>query len=237
MSIQYVQAKIRRFEKLFNELKTATKENLKRCNVTIEKIADTLTSLPADDMEEHKLFLESHLSALYQAADHSELFGAMNFHWNYLAYHLLDHLIREFELERVRGQMETYKRDLQQFRMQVPLKLFCQSHKRKQVDPPPGFQKVVGKFEWPDHVTLEIAEKFRQEFACHYSLRECAMMLTVILPCSFIVSWFIPVSVVDKLKAKIPEEILEKYFTTKLEIAGDCIYQYAKHKEHVRIRL
>ena len=224
MTIQYVQAKIRQFEKRFNALKKSSRECLERLRVPVKRVADALTSLPADDFDEHKQFLESHLSALYQAPDHSELFGTMNFHWNYQNYQLLDHLIREFDLEGVKGEMKTYKEDLQQFRKKTPLKLFCQSHKKKHVKPQPDFDEVVAEFEWPDHVTLDIVEEFRQEYADHYSLRECAMMLNKVLPGSFIVSWFIPISIVEKLKEKVSIAILKKYSVTKLEIAGECVY-------------
>ena len=224
VTLQYVQAEIRQFEKRFNDLKKSSREWLERLGVPVKRVADALTSLPADDMEEHKVFLESHLSALYQAPDHSELFGTMNFHWNYQNYHLLDHVVGEFNLEGVKGEMKTYKEDLQQFRKKTPLKLFCQSQRRRHVKPPPEFHEVVAEFEWPDHVTLEVVEEFRQEYADHYSLRECAMMLNKVLPGSFIVTWFIPGSIVGKLKVKVPSSILKKYSVTKLEIAGECVY-------------
>ena len=224
MTIQYVQAKIRQFEKRFNALKKSTRECLERLRVPVKRVADALTSLPEDELDAHKPFLESHLSALYHADDHSELFGTMNLHWNYQNYQLLDHLIREFNLEAVKGEMKTYKEDLQQFRKKTPLKLFCESQKKKHVKPTPDFHEVVAKFDWPDDVTLEVVEKFRQEYADHYSLYKCAMILAVMLPGSFIITWYIPGSIVEKLKVKVPVSILEKYAVTKLEIAGECVY-------------
>ena len=224
ITIQYVQAKIRQFEKRFNTLKKSTREYLEKLRVPVKRVADALTSLPADDLDEHKQFLESHLSALYHADDHSELFGTMNFHWNYQNYQLLDHVVREFDLEGVKGEMKTYKEDLQQFRKETPLKLFCQSQKKKRIKPPPDFHELVAEFDWPDDVTLEVVEEFRQEYADHYSLYKCAMMLAVVLPGSFIITWFIPASIVEKLKGKVPASILKKYSVTKLEIAGECVY-------------
>ena len=224
MTVQYVQAKIRQLQKRFNALKKSTRECLEKLQVPVKRVADALTSLPPDDVDEHKLFLESHLSALYQAPDHSELFGTMNFHWNYLNYQLLDHLIREFNLEGVKGEMKTYKEDLQRFRKKTPLKLFCQSQKKKRIKPPPDFHEVVAEFDWPDDVTLEVVEEFRQGYADHYSLRECAMMLAMVRPdCSFVITWFIPSSIVEKLKVKVPTSILKNYSVTKLEIAEVCV--------------
>ena len=149
MTVQYVQDEIRQVEKRFNALKKSTREYLEKLGVPVKRVADALTSLPAEDVGEHKQFLESHLSVLYQALDHSELFGTMNFHWNYQNPQLLDHLIREFNLEGIKGEMKTYKEDLQQFRKKTPLKLFCQSQKRKRIRPPPDFYEVVAEFDWP----------------------------------------------------------------------------------------
>ena len=225
MSVTYVQAKVRRFEKRFNDIKKETRYTLQSRHVSIKAMADALLSLPADDMDEHKVFLESRIAYIYNATDHSELFGILSCYWNYLSYHLLEYLITEFSLEEVKGQMEVYKRDLQQFRMQIPLKMFCKSQKRRRVDPPPGFRKVVVEHHWPDTVTLEVVESFRQEFACHYSLRECAMMLVYLEIGSFIITWFVPESIVGHLSVKGAGKFFEKHSVSKLEISGDCVYK------------
>ena len=58
----------------------------------------------------------------------------------------------------------------------------------------------------------------------NYNLHEFAMMLAEVRPGSFIVTWFIPDSIVERLKAKVPREILNRYHVTKLEIDGVCVY-------------
>ena len=228
MTSQEVQGEIDRFDRRFNDLKNRIRACLEKNRVAVQLVADVLTSLPADDVDEHKQFLETHVSALFKAVNHSELFGTMNFHWNYLNYPLLDHLIRKFELEEVKSEMEGYKVDLQQFREKTPLTLFCKTQKKRRIKPSQEFQEVVAEFDWPEDVTLEVVEQFRQEYACHYSLRECAMMLAVVRPGSFIITWFIPESIVEKLKAKIPRGIIKKYTVTKLEVAGVCVYRLRK---------
>ena len=229
--MQYVQAKIKQFEKRFNALKKSTRESLERLKVSVKRVADALISLPADDSDEHKLFLKDNLTPLFQAPDLFQQFGLMNFHWNYQNYQLLDHLIKEFYLEGVKDEMKTYKEDLQQFRKMTPLKLFCQSHKKKHIEPSPEFYGMVAKFEWPEVVTLEVVEEFRKEYADHYSLHNCTMMLDDVIPNrSFIITWFIPGSIVEKLKVKVPTSILKKYSVTKLEIAGECVYSQVMNK-------
>ena len=196
--------------------------------IPVPQVVDALTDLPADEIDEHKHFLESHLSVCYQANDHAELIGQLSFHMNYLSYQLLDYLGNEFDLVEVKAKMMIYKSDLQQFRKKTPLALFYRTQKRKVFDPPQGFRKAVIHFDWRNGITLEDVEEFREKYATHYNLRECAMMIAQIRSGSYIITWFIPESVVEKLKAKVPREILKKYCVTKLEIAGACVYRSRK---------
>ena len=230
-SIEEVKKMIIDMEKKFDGLKIAIKECLKKHKVPVERVADALTSLSADEDDHHKMFLESHVSVLFKAADIPELFGTMNFHWNYLSPPPLDHLVQRLDLEEVKGQMEAYKSVLQRFRMKTSLPLFCQSQRRRRVRPPGEFHEMVAEFDWPDIVTLEVVEQFREEYASHYNLRECAMLIAQVRSGSFIVTWLIPQSIIKKLKAKIPRGLLKQYSVTRLEIAGVCVYRLRKPQE------
>ena len=202
-----VQLMITELVKRFDTLKYNILECLEKHKIALERVADALTSLSPDDDEYHKLFLESHVSVLFKAVKHSELFGTMNFHWNYLNCPLLDHLVQKFDLKEVKLEMAAYKSDLQQFREKTPLALFCHTQKIRHLDPPPSFRKVVVEFNWPESnndVTLEVVEQFRQEYVSHYSLRDCAMMVAEVLPGSFTITWFVPLCIVEKLKTKVP---------------------------------
>ena len=230
MTSKDVKKKITQLEKRFKKLKKATRVCLERRKIPIKQIVDALTELPADDKDEHKLFLKRHLAALYNKSDHCELFGNLNvLNWNYLSYHLLEHLIKEFDLE-VKNDMEAYKTATQQFREETLLTLFCQTQTKRHIKPSQGFQEMVAEFHWPDTVTLEVVEQFRQEYAYHYGLRECAMMIAEVRPGSFVITWLIPESIVGKLKVKIPRNILSKHSVTKLEISGACVYNFKVSK-------
>ena len=224
MTSQYVQAKIKRFEKRFNELKKAARECLVKRKISVGQVVDSLTSMPADDLEEHKQFFKESLSDLYESTDIPELIGKLSIlQWDYLSYQLLEYLIKEFGLE-VEREMKVYKLDLQRFREKTPLALFCRSQKKRRRKPSEEFQEMVAEFDWPHEVTLEVVEQFRQEFAYHYRLRDCAMMLSKILTGSFVVTWFIPESIVKKLMEDIPHCILKKYTVINFQIAGVRVY-------------
>ena len=209
----------------FRILKNNIRECLEKHQIHTKEVADVLTSLSPDEDEQHTMFTESHIKDLYGAADISEQFGTMNSHWDYLNPPLLDHLVQQFDLQEVRDQMEAYKSDLQQFRMKTPLNLFCHTQKRKNCDPPQNFRKAVIHFDWRNGITLEDVEQFRQRYASKYGLHECAMMIAEIRHGSYIITCFIPESIVEKLKTEIPRNILKDYCVTKLEIAGACVYR------------
>ena len=209
--------------KRFNDLKNNIKECLTKYNILVTEVADVLTSVSPDGDDSHKMF-ESHVEKLYTAANHSVLFGHMNFHWSYLDPSLLTRLVRELELKDVRERMEEYNLDLQQFRKQTPLYLFCRTQKRRKIQLSPEFRKMVAEFDWPNDVTLELVEQFRQEYASHYKLHEFAMVVADVRSGSFIIAWFIPESVAERLKGIVPIQILRKYSVTNLTIAGVSVY-------------
>ena len=228
-STEEVKRMIAELDNEFENLKIAIRECLERQRVLVSKVTDALTSLSPDCEEQHKkLFTESHIRALGQAPNIFMLFIIMNPYWNYLDPGLLEHLVKKCHLEVMKQQIENYKSDLQQFRKKTPLKIFCQTQKRKRKKFDEDFKEMVAEFHWPENVTLEDVEEFRQEYASEYNLHKCAMMIAHIRHGSYIITWFIPESVVEKLKAKVPREIFKKYCVTKLEIAGTCVYRSRK---------
>ena len=51
------------------------------------------------------------------------------------------------------------------------------------------------------------------------------MMFVDIKACSFIVTWFVPESIVGILKKTMDENLFLEYDIITLQIAGDCIYK------------
>ena len=93
---------------------------------------------------------------------------------------------------------------------------------------------MVAEFNWPDDVTLEVVEQFRQEYAYHYNLRECAMLLAVVLPGSFIVTWFIPESIVEKLKSNFPMEFSESINSASFRLV-ERVYHFHQNLKRYTI--
>ena len=177
--------RISELEKGFECLKDSVEECIRKRSVDVTDVLDALTSLGADDNDHHKMFLERNLDDLVKAPDNSTLLEKMKSHWNYLDPSLLDHLVGELDLDEVKGQMKKYKCDLHQFKSETPLALFCQTQPGRAVKSSRAFREMVADFKWPKNryrVTLEVVEQFQQEYASHYSLHQCAMMVRKSFP-------------------------------------------------------
>ena len=228
-SVVLVRSEIKVFEQRFDAMKKSTLRCLEMLQISVMCVVCTLTSLYADHMNEHKVFRDGSLS---QSQNHVELFGSLNFYWNYLAYHLLEHLIKELSRSRteqalmdVKQEMKDYKKDLKLFRIRTPLILFCLAQENVGDDPPPTFRRIAVMFNWSNTVSLEMVEVFRKRYMSHYNLRDCAMMLNRITTGSFTVTWFVPLSVIEILKKKRALQVLECFTVSRLEIDGTCLYQ------------
>ena len=220
--MEAVEAEITGLQQRFNSIKELTIGALDKCCVAVVTVVYILTNIPT--MQEHRVFLKENHKALRQCEDHLELFGSLNFYWNFLSCDLLDHLITELAKKHktfhpITTEMELYKRDLHEFRKHTTLDLFCLAEPRPlEEDPPPGFSKIVVKFDWPPTRTLEDVEIFRRRYAQSYNLQTCAMMLNSIKTGSFTVTWFVPVSVVELLREKRALAVFKEFSVTRLEI-------------------
>ena len=166
-------------ESEFERLKKNVEECLKKYEIDVMKAVDALTLLQDDGEDHQMIFLDWNVSTLQEAADHSQLFETMNLHWNYLDPSLLDHLVRELNLDEVKDQVDAYKSDLRQFRRKTALSVFCGAQPGRRVRCSPTFRETVAQFKWPRSrpVMLEDVEQFREESAHQYSLHQCALMV------------------------------------------------------------
>ena len=90
--VEVLEPEIEGLHQKFNSIKDLTIRGLEKCHVAVITVVYILTSIQS---QEHRVFLKENHKALRQCEDHLELFGSLNFYWNYLAYDLLDHLIGE----------------------------------------------------------------------------------------------------------------------------------------------
>ena len=215
------------FRQRFDSMKESTIECLMKFNIAVLTVAYMLTSIKA--LNEHELFLKDKHEKIHSCRHHWELFGFLNFYWNYLAFDLLYQLLevlthKEDSFSFLLEKMEAYKRDMEQFRRSTTLELFCQAEPHRDADAPPDFRKMVSSHNWPNTVTLEDVERFRKRIQQTYDLKRCALMVKSVRTGSLIVTWFVHVSVVEGLMKNIDLELVEEFQVSKLEIDGICIH-------------
>ena len=235
-SVKIVQGLVKDFRRRFNSLKKMTICCLEKCKFTVMTVLFTLTSIPA--VKEHKVFLKEEHKALSQSESHMEMFSLLNLYWNYLSYHLLDQLIEALNLEEsafdpITAEIAVYKSDIHEFMKQTTLQVYCQVEPPTlDDDPPPGFRKMVVKFEWPPTATLEDVEKFRQRYARCYDLQTCAMMLNSIGTGSFTATWFLPTSVVKMLVNDKALTVFKEFSVTEVVLHTSTeIFVYPTHEK------
>ena len=212
---------------MFDELRTKLLNALQMNNVNVREVVYELSTLKAREKAEHRAFLKENLKVLRKCDDLIALFEELNFYWNYLSPSLLEHLAKKLNcLKNIEREMQAYKVALYQFRVQAPLKVFCEIE-REHVELPEGFCRVVAKFEGNiSSMTLQDVEEFRMKYATHYMLRDFALMLNVVKSGSVLVSFMVPESVAEILRVNVPKNMLKEFGVTRLEIYGYCVLIY-----------
>ena len=216
--------KIDELEGRFDEMRTNTLKSLEMKRVNVRDVVYQLTTLKARDKAEHKVFLDNkNLELLRQREDLQVLFSDFNMYWNYISPSLLEHIAKRFFLKSITMEMQSYKKVLQEFRFQTPLKLFCKIVDTY-IEPTREFCNIVVNFKVSVVTTLQDVEDFRRRYASHYNLHEFTIRLNSVHEGSFIVSFLVPESIIGVLKVNIPEDMLRAFGVTRLDIAGSCVY-------------
>ena len=74
VTVEEIKAKITDFEGRFKALKRSTRGGLDRRHIGVKRVIECLTELRADDMPDHKVFLEDNIHTLFKSEDNTELF-------------------------------------------------------------------------------------------------------------------------------------------------------------------
>lgn len=235
LEVVAVRDKIEHLKTRFNALKRSTVECLNKVRISVLAVASIFTTLCAIRQDDYcKMFLGKNIERLNQSQDHWELFGSLNVYWSYLSYHLLKHLIvvlaqrYHSSFTDVKAAMYEYKEDLQRFRMSTKLTLFYKAENvciMDENDPPQDFRKVTVTHNiCCDNFTLDDIEKFRQRYSSHYNLQSFAMIMSSIVPGSLIVTWFIPLSVIEIVTKEKPIYLFKDFNVSTLELDGICVH-------------
>ena len=215
----------------FASIRKSTIVCLEKCQVAAMTVLTLLSSIFGFDVR--KAVLYKHQKDLDEVESNSELFGYLNLYWNYFAFKpfsllLQEHALKESAFAGVRNEMAEYVKDVEKFRQDTSLVLFCQAVPYMERDPPPGLKTLVTEHQWPETVTLGDVEGFKESFLDVFGLPECAMMMDGIRRGSFKVTWFalLPAAVVQQLKgSKGRIKLFRESKVFSVAIDGEYLYQ------------
>ena len=224
-----MERRIKLLTKWFDQLRKETLEQIKNDGVTVDDLCDKVSTLNALAFDKAiEKFLEDKMKLLSCSDTHELLFRYLNMYWSYLSYHLLERLIRDYEMDKLEEKMEEFKSELMEFMEQTPVKVYAAAQITQHVEPPDGFVKFVSHHKYPKDSLLKCVEDIRRKFGTHYKFEEYALMLSTALPQSIEIVWFFPESVVQhviQVTSTTEKAIFRKLMLMKLECNHETIYE------------
>ena len=107
-----MERRIKLLTKWFERLRTEALEQLKNDGVAVSDLCDKVSSLNALAIDESiEKFLDKKMKLLSDSDTHELVFRYLNMYWSYLSYHLLEKLIRDYEMDDLEKKMEEFKAD------------------------------------------------------------------------------------------------------------------------------
>ena len=221
--------RIKLLTKWFERLRENTLQQLKENGVTVSDLRNKVSSLNALAIDKSiKTFMIDTIKLFSDSDTHELVFLYLNTYWSYLSYHLLEKLIRDYEMDDLEKKMKEFKAEVMEFMEQTPVKVYAAAQISQDVEPPDGFVKFVSHHKYPKDSLLKCVENIRRKFGTHYKFEEYALMLSTALPQSIEIVWFIPESVVQhviQVTFTTERAIFRKLVLMKLECNGETIYE------------
>ena len=201
-----------------------------------------LVSLDVFRRHEHQEFIDKHLMNIDRNMTFNNLWARLGNYWDFLNFDLLEHVINKFGNAGLKHKMESYKHDLQSFRMSTRLCDFIDCWPvRGQAPPEMELREFVAKVghHW-DHCTLEDLDMLEGAITRKFFLPKLTLRLSEIKPGSIIIMWLIPALFVKGLQEAIEGTSSEFFMEHKIEavtIAGQDCYpslRTSKHSGHLQ---
>ena len=168
-----VERRIKLLTKWFEQLRESTLQQLKENRVTVSDLCNKVSSLNALAIDESiEKFLEKKMRLLSDSDTHELVFLYLNMYWSYLYYHLLEKLIRDYEMDDLEKRMEEFKAEVIEFMEQTPVKVYAAAQITQHVEPPDGFVKFVSHHKYSKDSLLKCVEDIRRKFGTQYKFEE-----------------------------------------------------------------
>ena len=186
-------AVIEDFEDRFRNLHKHTCCELTSHNTDTSEVLRVLTLLPLKLKKEYGKAIQGMLPTLSCQQRINELFLHLNPLLSFIDYGLLDHIIKVFCSDFLKGDMRSYSIDMQDFMKQTTISQLI-DHLPGQSDIPPKFSLLKARIgRDASECTLEEINIVRKRYCSEVNLSEVIFhLVTVTKSNSFIVHWIVP---------------------------------------------
>ena len=157
------------------------------------------------EKQRHVHFLENKVNVISDAKSFHALFSIFDLYWDYLNYHLLACLVRDYGNGDARCQMNEYSKRVISFMENTTLKVFWEIQPCLKSVPPPEFSQVEMRYEMgiSSTSTLIDVENIRLRMKKDIGLNEYALLLSRIKGGSLIILWFTTVAFHHDIESKL----------------------------------
>ena len=179
-----LQKEMKSYNRRFISIKESTIRRLEGCHVAVMTVVYMLLSVIK--AEEQQSFLKQNQRELCKYENHFELFTKLDPHCNYLSCDMMNVLLDELTMTyrpflEVKGEMDVYSKEVQDFMANTSLHLFCQALPYEEHDISPAFRRMVSQYYWPKNVTVEDIGRFQRQHALSHKLQSISMMVNSVL--------------------------------------------------------
>ena len=211
----------------FASLRTATRQELEKAQVTVKSLLDTLFDLPTAQKAQHRNFLMEYRKHFRDCKSIEDIFLMLNTYWNYLNTDILAHLINKFSLQCLYTQLKSYQVELEHFMEQTTLTDYYVVEADKQKEKPPdGFVELVSEHNWEKPIYLKDVDEFRREVARKYDVHTCAVILVSMKIGCAVITVMVPESVVEMVRST-GTGFFKEHGIVHLQLNGTCVYKQA----------
>ena len=209
-----------------------TQKEVMKQKPDLETFCMKITLLPTSLKEEHQQYLKDNLPQLYNAKSIPEIFGLLNFYWNYLHYSLLQYIIEIYGTDDTKELMKCYIKDVKSFQQETTLAMFWEAQPKLTSPKSLGGEKltveVLTKHEkLTSGSSLKSVDELRQKFACEVSLPDVTIIIKEMLPGCVVIVWLMPAKGEITLKNQVKQgrvEFFKQHHILELRTNDDIIY-------------
>ena len=223
-----IASKIEKLEDQFNSLRTRIMNELSRPDITVQVLLNQLTGLPLSLRREYEPSIAKRIRRMRTETQVNELFIIhLNPLTSFIDYGLIEYVIKKFGSDALQRDMRSYCGEMVVFMKETTIKQLI-DHLPGQTEIPPKFSLIKAKIgRNASECTLEELNTIRKRFCSEVKLSEIVFHLVAVVESnSFIVSWLVPLALVDIVKStrSLDQSFYQEFKITSFTLDGMWLF-------------